>query len=176
MFKFTHISACAHFPVLLPALRCAPLDFSLLCVPSPVSLPRYCLVPALPSFLPFSFFSQVLHRVSIYYTTTAKANHPTVTFGKHRVTAPVSYTLYDLPPPIPMVLTMVLACPQFRFMGRFDGLGEEGRSYLGEGRKKEKSLVQSEHPHAPFRNGWFDKSAPSPYGRRVLMSCQSEPV
>jgi len=44
MFKSTHISARAHFSVLLPALRCAPLDFSLLCVPSPVSFPCYCLV------------------------------------------------------------------------------------------------------------------------------------
>lgn len=152
----SHLSPCS-FSVLLPALRCAPLYFSLLCVPSPVSFPRYCLV-----------LSSGLRPRTVYDHRKGEPSY----CGIPQASEDGSSELHIVwtPPPIPLVLTMVPACPQFRFAARFGGRFEEGRSCLCEGRKKETNILQSKHPHTPFSNGWLSKSALSPYGRCVRMS------
>ena len=88
-------SHLTHFPLLLFSLLLLlsrPSDFR------PTPLCHFLLFPPFPRpFLPFSFFIGSLTE----YATTAKANHSTVAFCKHRKEAPVSYTPYGHPhPPI----------------------------------------------------------------------------
>ena len=78
-------------------------------VARPSTFPSFVSHPLCLFLVTVLFFPQVLDHV--LYTTIAKANHPTVAFRKHRKTAPVSYISYGLPPPIPLVLTMVPAYP-----------------------------------------------------------------